>query len=70
MPDTDRDSPAWREAPSAYLARREAPFAIPAEPLSRYVTMRDGCRLAVDAWVPEGARGEGAPMTPAAQDKR
>ncbi|MBI0538426.1 CocE/NonD family hydrolase [Roseomonas sp. KE2513] len=57
MSDSDRDSTAWKVSPSAYAARREAPFALPAQPLSRYLPMRDGCRIALDAWLPEGATG-------------
>ncbi|HET6183660.1 MAG TPA: CocE/NonD family hydrolase [Acetobacteraceae bacterium] len=56
MSDSDRDSSAWRTPPSAYLATR--PPAGPAgTPRSHYVTMRDGCRLAVDVYLPPGARG-------------
>jgi putative CocE/NonD family hydrolase len=57
MPDSDHDSPAWKVPPSDYLAGRPAQFALPAKPLSRYVAMRDGCRIALDAWLPEGATG-------------
>lgn len=57
MADIDHDSAAWRVPPSRYLDNRPAEFRVPAEPCSRYVTMRDGCRLALDAWVPEGATG-------------
>jgi putative CocE/NonD family hydrolase len=42
---------AWCVSPADYLAKRPASFRL-AQPLSRYVTMRDGCRLAVDAYVP------------------
>ena len=45
----------WRVPPSAYLARRPAPFAVPARPRSRYLTMPDGCRLAVDVHRPASA---------------
>jgi len=55
MSDSDRNSAAWVVPPSAYSASREAPFALPARPFSRYLTMRDGCRIAVDVWRPEGA---------------
>ncbi|MCW8084394.1 CocE/NonD family hydrolase [Sabulicella glaciei] len=57
MGDRDAGSAAWQEAPSAYWARRETPFRVPTKPLSRYVTMRDGCRIALDAWLPEGGEG-------------
>jgi len=51
--DGDQGSGAWRVAPSDYLAARERHYAVPAAPTSVYVTMRDGCRLAVDAYVPQ-----------------
>ncbi|WP_043837787.1 CocE/NonD family hydrolase [Muricoccus aerilatus] len=57
MSDSDRESTAWKVSPSAYAAMREAPFALPPRPLSRYLPMRDGCRIALDAWLPEGATG-------------
>lgn len=57
MPDSDLDSPAWVVPPGAYLKAREVPFARSAKPLSLYLTMRDGCRIAIDAWLPEGAIG-------------
>src|SRR5262249_57340046 len=52
MSDRDDRGSAWRVPPSAYLARRPAQFALPARPLSRYLTMPDGCRLAVDIHLP------------------
>ncbi|MBK1658125.1 CocE/NonD family hydrolase [Paracraurococcus ruber] len=57
MPDSDLRGEAWRLPPSRYLAGRPAEFALPAAPSSRYVTMGDGCRLAVDVWLPQGAQG-------------
>ncbi|MDB5592215.1 CocE/NonD family hydrolase [Enterovirga sp.] len=50
---------AWLVTPGAYLASRPAEFAIPA-PRSRYLVMRDGCRLAVDVYLP-AQRDEGGP---------
>jgi hypothetical protein len=38
---------AWHVPPGEYLAKRAADFEL-AAPRSQYVTMRDGCRLAVD----------------------
>ncbi|MFX5956935.1 hypothetical protein ABTF01_21295, partial [Acinetobacter baumannii] len=35
-------------------------FAIPDDPLSCYVTMRDGCRLAVDVFVPQPLEADGS----------
>ncbi len=53
MPDRDDLGGAWRVTPTEYLERRPATHRIP-EPRSRYLTMRDGCRLAVDVYLPEG----------------
>jgi hypothetical protein len=43
---------AWRVYSGDYLAKRPAAFRL-GQPSSQYVTMRDGCRLAVDAYVPQ-----------------
>ncbi|HTR87765.1 MAG TPA: CocE/NonD family hydrolase, partial [Reyranella sp.] len=53
MPDRDDLGGAWRVPPSRYLAKRSAEFSIGA-PSSVYVTMADGCRLAVDVQLPDG----------------
>src|SRR5262245_58793998 len=45
---------AWNISPEAYVATRPATFVIP-QPSSCYVAMRDGCRLAVDVYLPQGA---------------
>ena len=50
MADHDGNGGAWIETPSSYWARRPAPCRTPAAPVSRYVTMHDGCRIALDAW--------------------
>lgn len=55
MSDADSRGDAWKLPPSRYAAGREVAFRQPKVPLSCYVTMRDGCRIAVDAWLPEGA---------------
>jgi hypothetical protein len=55
MADGDWRGAAWRTAPSLYAAGREVPFALPARPASHYLAMRDGCRIAIDTWLPEGA---------------
>jgi putative CocE/NonD family hydrolase len=52
--DGDRNSTAWRVTPSSYLETRPARGLI-AQPRSTYVTMRDGCRLAVDVYLPPDA---------------
>ena len=51
MPDRDDLGGAWRVTPTEYLKRRPAAYSIP-EPRSRYLTMRDGCKLAVDVYLP------------------
>ena len=65
MGDGDQGSRAWQVPPNAYLAAREHPYAVPATPMSTYVTMRDGCRLAVDAYVPQSAHAPSAEKFPA-----
>jgi len=46
---------AWRVPPATYLAQRPATFQQGA-PSSQYVAMRDGCRLAVDVYLPQPTR--------------
>jgi uncharacterized protein len=53
MADRDDLGGAWKVPPSRYLAGRPATFAVGA-PRSTYVTMADGCRLAVDVLLPDG----------------
>ena len=53
MPDRDDLGAAWTVPPSRYLAGRPAEFTVE-KPASVYVTMQDGCRLAVDVFVPGG----------------
>src|SRR5215213_666244 len=57
MADHDTNGRAWLVPPSAYLATRPPEFACPAKPLSLYVAMRDGCRLAVDVYLPQQSGG-------------
>ena len=59
MPDRDDLGAAWRVPPSEYLARRPATHEVP-EPRSCYVTMRDGCRLAADYYLPRPKAGTAA----------
>lgn len=56
MSDRDDLGGAWRVSPTEYLQRRPATHAIGA-PASRYVTMPDGVRLALDVYLPDGATG-------------
>jgi len=58
MSDQDDLSAAWQTPASRYLATRPTPYRVPRLPFSVYVTMRDGVRIAVDVYLPEG---EGAP---------
>ncbi len=53
MSDRDDLGHAWHTSPTDYLKKRPATHMIGA-PVSRYVTMRDGVRLAVDVYLPEG----------------
>ena len=53
MADRDDLGPAWKVPPSRYLAGRPAEHRVGA-PRSVYVTMADGCRLAVDVMLPDG----------------
>lgn len=63
MSDSDKDSGAWRLAPSDYLAAKEIKYALPNKPFSTYVTMDDGCRLAADVYLPVPKAGVTAPET-------
>jgi putative CocE/NonD family hydrolase len=51
MSDRDHNGNAWKTPPSDYLRGRPPTHGIP-EPESTYVTMPDGCRLAVDVYLP------------------
>lgn len=55
MSDRDDKISAWKVPPSRYLTTRPAEFGLPPKPASQYVTMRDGCRLATDIYIPQGA---------------
>ncbi|MEI2416614.1 CocE/NonD family hydrolase [Orrella sp. JC864] len=57
MSDHDLAGNAWHLPPSRYLSERPATHALPARPLSVYVPMRDGCRIAVDVYLPDGGAG-------------
>ena len=56
MTDDPRGSAAWRLDPATYLESRPPTHGVPARPASRYLEMADGVRLAVDVYVPQGAR--------------
>jgi putative CocE/NonD family hydrolase len=53
MPDRDDLGSAWKVPPSRYLGSRAAEHKV-GLPRSLYVTMPDGCRLAVDIILPDG----------------
>ncbi len=55
MSDRDDVSKAWKLPPSTYMASRPAEFTLPRQPFSQYVAMRDGVRIAVDVYLPQGA---------------
>lgn len=61
MSDIDTRGNAWLTPPANYLASRVSTFAVPAQPASCYLPMRDGCRLAADIYVPEPLPGTTAP---------
>ena len=63
MSDRDDSGQAWRIPPTEYLKKRPATFAVGA-PASCYVTMRDGVRLALDVYLPEGAQADRAQRLP------
>lgn len=54
MSSTASQSAAWKVSPAAYAQSRPETYAI-GKPVSRYLTMRDGCRLAIDVYVPQAA---------------
>src|SRR5947209_10892219 len=66
MSDYDRNGDAWLVSPSQYLETRKPGFALPAAPRAQYLTMRDGCRLAIDIYLPQsGANGAPPEKLPA-----
>lgn len=55
---TDNNAAAWRVPPADYVAARPVDHEL-APPSSCYVPMRDGCRIALDAYVPRPKDGAG-----------
>ena len=53
MSDLDLNGSAWTLAPGRYAQGRPARWAVGA-PRSQYLALRDGCRLALDVYLPEG----------------
>ncbi|MHA1165590.1 MAG: CocE/NonD family hydrolase, partial [Alphaproteobacteria bacterium] len=58
MSDDPQNSGAWTLEPAQYLASRSATHSVP-QPISLYLKMADGVKLAVDIYVPQGDRPEG-----------
>jgi uncharacterized protein len=58
--DAVRGGEGWVVSPAEYAKSRPASFGI-AEPSSRYVCMRDGCRLALDLYLPQAGPRQEAP---------
>lgn len=61
MSDIDIRGNAWLTSPSAYLASRPSTFSAPSQPISCYLPMRDGCRLAADVYLPQPLPGTSEP---------
>jgi len=55
--DAVRLGEGWRVSPADYAKTRPTAYAVGA-PLSLYVTMRDGCRLALDVYLPQAGLGQ------------
>lgn len=58
MSDSDSRNNAWLIPPSFYSKNRDAPFVLPLRPVSLYVAMHDGCRLAVDYYLPQASKNK------------
>ena len=52
--------PAWITPPHRYLETRPVEYVVPEKPASCYVEMRDGCRIAVDVYLPNGNAKSGS----------
>ena len=55
MEDLDSVQSGWTVSPQQYLESRPAVYTMPELPESEYLTMRDGCRIAVDVYVPQSS---------------
>ena len=62
MADAVRSGEGWRVTPADYAKTRPAAFAV-GPPRSLYVTMRDGCRLALDVYLPQSTASSDAPRS-------
>jgi hypothetical protein len=54
--DSPLGADAWITDPQTYLDGRAVTHSVPDAPVSRYLTMRDGVRLALDIHLPDGDR--------------
>jgi putative CocE/NonD family hydrolase len=52
MQESDEQG-AWTLPPGRYLKERPPQYQLPARPLSRYLAMKDGTRLALDLYLPQ-----------------
>ena len=59
MSDAVKAGEGWVVSPAEYLERRPSGFGI-GEPSSRYLRMRDGCRLALDLYLPHAGPRQAA----------
>ena len=62
MADAVRSGEGWRISPADYAKTRPAAFAV-GPPRSLYITMRDGCRLALDVYLPQSTASSDAPRS-------
>ena len=62
MADMVRSGEGWGVSPADYATRRPATFAV-GLPRSQYITMRDGCRLALDVYLPQSTAASDAPRS-------
>lgn len=63
MSDRDTSGRAWQILPSEYLSQRPASYKV-SQPASQYLTMEDGCRIAIDTYLPERLATAGAAVPP------
>jgi predicted acyl esterase len=62
LSDVDTAGQAWKTPASKYWSTRPEEFAVNRKPKSVYVTMPDGVKIAVDAYLPQPM--DGGPAVP------
>ena len=62
MADAIRSGEGWRVSPAEYAKTRPAMFQVGA-PRSLFITMRDGCRLALDVYLPQAGSSREPPKS-------